>query len=132
MNSSSDAVDLLVDLRTMVITFLTGTSNGESDTRRMPRSDTSDLAQTFVRLARQLLGVPTARDTLETFALGDSNAIDHFILSEDTRDWNRLLQMLLHPFDLVFDGAAIQLDLHDVSLLLSLLDQANLETKIFQ
>jgi hypothetical protein len=30
----------------------------------MPRADASDLAETLVGLARQLLGVPTGSDTL--------------------------------------------------------------------
>jgi len=59
MHTLSHAVDLLVHLRAMMITLLTGTRNRELDTRRMPRTDTSDLAQTLVRLTLQLLGVPT-------------------------------------------------------------------------
>ena len=39
----ADTVDLLVDLGTVMVSLLTGTSDGERHTRRMPRSDTSDL-----------------------------------------------------------------------------------------
>lgn len=126
MDASSDAVDLLVDLGTVMVTLLTGTCNGEGDARWMPSADTSDLAETLVRLAWQFLCVPTAGDALETLSLGDGNAVNHLVLSEDVRDWDGLLQVLLHPLDLVFDGAAVQLDLHDVGLLLALLDQADL------
>lgn len=82
VDASSDAVDLLVDLGTVMVTLLTGTGDGERHTGRMPGTDTSDLTQTLVRLAGQLLGVPTAGHSLETLTLGDGNAIDHLVLSE--------------------------------------------------
>jgi len=126
VNASADTVDLLVDLSSVMVTLLTGASNGEGDTRWMPGSNTSNLAETLVSLARQLLGVPTGSDALETFSLGDGDAIDHLVLSEDLGHWDSLFQMFLHPLDLVLDGSTVQLDLHDVSLLLTLLDQANL------
>jgi len=126
VDASADAVDLLVDLGTVMVTFLTSASDGEGNTRWMPSSDTSDLAETLVSLARKFLRVPTAGDTLETFTLGDGNAIDHFVLSKDARDWDGLLQMFLDPLDLVFNGSTVKLDFHDVSLLLALLDQTDL------
>ena len=52
---------------------LTGTGNGEHDLRRMPGTDTSDLAETLVGLARKHLGAPTGGDTGETVTLGDGN-----------------------------------------------------------
>lgn len=126
VDASSDTVDLLVDLGTVVVTLLTGTSDGEGDTTWMPCSDTSDLTKTLVCLAWQFLCVPTASDTLETFSLGDGDAVNHLVLSKDLRDWNGLFQVLLDPLDLVLNGTAIQLDFHDVGLLLALLDQADL------
>jgi hypothetical protein len=39
----ANAVDLLVGLGTVMVTFLTGTSDGELNARRMPSSNTSDL-----------------------------------------------------------------------------------------
>ena len=59
----SHSVDLLVDLRAVVVTLLTGTRDGEADSRRMPRSDTRNLAQTLVRLPGKLLRVPPGRHT---------------------------------------------------------------------
>lgn len=126
MDTGTQAVDLLVQLRTMMVTLLTGTGDGEGNARRMPRTDTGHLAQTLVRLARQLLGVPTAGHTLETLTLSNGNAVDHLVLREHLRHRNRLLEMLLHPVNLVGDGTTVQLDLDDVSLLLTLLDQTNL------
>ena len=59
----SHAVDLLVDLRAVVVTLLTGTRHREADSRRMPRSDTRNLTQTLVRLPGKLLRVPPRRHT---------------------------------------------------------------------
>jgi hypothetical protein len=126
VQTGSDAVDLLVQLGTVMVTLLTGTRHCEGDTTRMPGTNTSDLTQTLVRLAWQFLCVPTAGDTLETFTLGDGNTIDHLVLGKDLGHGNGLLQMLLHPVDLVLDGATVQLDLHQMGLLLALLDQADL------
>lgn len=127
VHTGSDAVDLLVDLRAVMVSLLTGTSHSEGHTARMPRSNTSDLAQTLVRLARQLLGVPTAGHSLESLSLGHANAVDHLVLGKHLAHGDRLLQMLTHPLDLIVDGAAVQLDLHNVRLLLALLDQTDLE-----
>lgn len=126
MHSSADAVDLLVDLRAVMVALLSSTGHREGHTAGMPRSDTGDLAQTLVRLARQLLGVPTAGHTLESLALGHANAVNHLVLGKHLAHRHGLLQMLAHPLDLVIDGAAVQLDLHDVRLLLALLDQTDL------
>ena len=62
---------------------LTGTGNREHDLRRMPGTNTSDLAETLVGLARKLLGTPTVSNTLITMTLGNGNYIDDFILLED-------------------------------------------------
>merc|ERR1712061_805721 len=85
----------------------------------MPGSDTSDLTATFMGLARQLLGMPARSDSLESFTLGDTNDVDHFILAKDTFDWHFLFKVFTSKVDLVGNGTAIELDLDNVSLLLA-------------
>ena len=69
-------------------------------------------------LSWELLGSPTVSNTLETVTLGDSNNIDVLILFEDGGDINGLLKEVVSVVDLVGDGSTVQLDFHEVSLLL--------------
>lgn len=119
----ADAVDLLVHLSSVMVSLLTSTGNRELDSGRMPGSDTSDLAETLVSLARELLGVPSGSDTLESLSAGNTDGVDHLVLGEDLIDEDLLLQTLLGPLDLVGDGSSVKLDLHDVGLLVAVLEE---------
>merc|ERR1719192_1375548 len=109
-----------------MVTLLTRTRHRELHAARMPSTDTGDLTQTFVRLTRQLLTVPSARYTLESFALGDTNDIDHLILTEHLLDGHFLLHFLTGPVNLVGDCSTVHLDLHDVRFLLAFLQEFHL------
>lgn len=114
----ADAEDLVVARGTVVVTHLTGTGDSPLDVARVPSTDTSDLTETLVSLTGKLLGAPTAGDTLETVTLGDSNDIDHLVLLEDAVDLNGLLEQVAGEVNLVSNGATVDLDLHQVGLLL--------------
>lgn len=114
----ADAIDLMVDRSTMVITHLTSTGNSPLDVGGMPCTDTSNLAETLVRLARKLLGAPTSSDTVETMALCDGNNINHLVVLEDRADLNGLFEEAVGEPNLVGNAATIDLDLHQVGLLL--------------
>lgn len=114
----ANAEDLVVARGTVVVTHLTGTGHSPLDVVRVPGTDTGNLAQTLVRLAGQLGGAPTGGDTLETVTLGDGDDINHLILLEDGVDVDGLLEQVLGEVDLVGDGATVDLDLHEVGLLL--------------
>merc|ERR1719367_2160063 len=118
--SQLDLVDLLVDLGTVMVALLTSTGDSVLDTRGMPGADTGDLAETLVRLAGKLLGVPPGSDALESFSLGDTDQVDHLVLSEYILDGDGLLEHAVGVVDLIGDRSAVQLDLHDVGLLLTL------------
>jgi len=101
-----------------MVTHLTGTGNSPLDVGRVPGTDTSNLAQTLVCLAWQLLGTPTGSDTVVTVTLGDGNDINHLILLEDRVDTDGLLEEAVAKGNLVSNGATVYLDLHKVGLLL--------------
>ena len=74
----------------------------------------------------ELLGSPTVSDTLETVTLSDGDNIDILILLEDGGDIHGFFEEFVGVFDLVGDGSAVHLDLHEVSLLLAQTGLANL------
>jgi hypothetical protein len=117
VSGRSDTVDLLVGFGTVMETVLTSTRNRVHDTGRMPSTDTSDLTETLVSLTGELLGTPTMSNTFETFTLGDTNDINHFVLFKDGVDVNGLFKVRTSPFELVGNGATVQLDFNQVSLL---------------
>ena len=108
----------MVDRGTVVVTHLTSTGNSPLDVVRMPSTDTSNLTETLVCLARKLLGAPTRGNTVETVTLGDGNDINNLVLLEDAVDVDGLLEETLGEFNLVGNGATVDLDFHQVSLLL--------------
>lgn len=124
--SLANTVDLLVDLSTVMVTVLTSTGNRVHDTGRMPSTNTGNLTETSVGLTGKLLGTPTGSDTLETLTLGDSNDIDHLVLLEERGDFDFLLEVLAGPVNLLGNGTTVDLDFHNVGLLLANLGLADL------
>jgi len=120
------AVDLLVALCAVMVTILSCTCNGVAHTRRMPGSDTSNLAKTFVGFAGKLGDTPTLYDTLESVTLGDADGVDHLILGEHTVHRYGFLKEGIGKVHLLGNGTTVDLDFHDVGLLLTGLDLADL------
>jgi len=117
VDSLTDSVDLLVDLGTMMVTFLTRSSDRVGDSGRMPRTDASDLPETLVRLTGKLLGVPTGGDTFLSLSFVDSDDVDHFVFSEDSVYIDRFFEHGPGVIHLITDTSSIHLNLHDVGLL---------------
>ena len=116
--ASADAIHLVVDRGPVVISILASTAHGPLHMARMPRTDTSHLPQSLVRLPRQLLGAPSPRHTREPVSLGHGNTVNHLILLKDATDLNRFLKQPLPEINLLSHAAAVDLDLHQVRLLL--------------
>jgi hypothetical protein len=84
----------------------------------MPSTNTSNLAETLVRLPRQLLSSPTMCNTLESVTLGNCNNIDDLVLLEDSGHRYGLLEETESKVDLGCDSASVDLDFHEVGFLL--------------
>ena len=118
VSTVTNAVDLLVQLSTVVVTILTRASHREHNVGRVPGTDTGDLAETLVGLARQLLGTPTGSHTLVTLTLGNTNNVDVLVLREQAANIHSLLKETVGKVHLLRDRATVDLDLHKVGLLL--------------
>jgi len=82
-DTNTDSVDLLVHFSSVVITVLTSSGDLESNSGRMPSSDTSDLSETSMGLSGQFLGSESFGNTCITFTLGDTEYVNHLICVED-------------------------------------------------
>jgi len=124
--ASAQSVDFLVDLNSMVVTFLTASGNGVGNSRWMPSTDTSDLSETSMRFSGQFLGSPSAGYTLSSVTLGDTDAIGVVVVGEDFVDRDLLFKETLGEVDLGGGVATVDLELDDVSFLLLEWDQLHL------
>mmetsp|Transcript_4151 Transcript_4151/g.13499 ORF Transcript_4151/g.13499 Transcript_4151/m.13499 type:complete len:264 (-) Transcript_4151:43-834(-) len=85
----------------------------------MPRTDTSNLAKTTVSLARKARDTPTGDDASVTATAGSTEHIDHLVLGKDVAKGDGLLKLGPGPVNLGGDVAAVDLNLHHVSLALT-------------
>ena len=69
-------------------------------------------------LSGKLGDTPTGGDTLVSLTLGNGDNVNDLVLLEDLSNTNLLLKVALGELDLVGDRASVDLDLHEVGLLL--------------
>jgi len=119
LNTNTNSVDLLVHFSSVVVTQLTGSGDGESNSGRMPSTDTTDLSETSMGLSGESLGTESGGDTFVTLTLGNTQNVNHFVLVDDLGDSDFLFEVLLGEVDLLSDGTTVNLDFKNVSLLLS-------------
>jgi len=116
--ASTQSVDLLVDFDSVVVTFLTASSNGVTDSRWMPSTNTSDLSETSVRFSGKFLGTPSAGYTLSSVTLSDTNAIGVVVGCENGADGDLLFEETLGEVDFGGGVTSVNLELDDVGFLL--------------
>jgi hypothetical protein len=92
----------------------------------MPSTNTSDLAETSMSLTLQLLDAKSLDDTSETFTLGNTNGINALVGFEDLTDGDFLLELGVAVVNLLGDVSTVDLDFHDLGLVLSKLKLTDL------
>lgn len=118
-DTNTDSVDFLVHFGSVVITELTSSGDLETNSGRMPSSDTSDLSETSMGLSGESLSSESLGNSGVSLTLGDTENVNHLVLAEDLGNSDFLFEMLLGEVDLLGDVTTIDLDFEDVSLLLS-------------
>mmetsp|Transcript_23324 Transcript_23324/g.55072 ORF Transcript_23324/g.55072 Transcript_23324/m.55072 type:complete len:372 (-) Transcript_23324:64-1179(-) len=115
----ADAVDLLVDLGSMVVTSLTGARHLECHACRMPGANAGHLSQSAVCLPGQTSDAPASDHAIEAFALGGTDDVNHLILGENVLHLDLLLEKAHGEVHLVGSASSVDLDLLDVGFLLT-------------
>jgi len=109
-----------------MVTLLTTTGNSPLDGGWMPRSDTGDLAETSMRLTVKSRATESLDGSDHTFTAGNTDGVNDLVLLEDVTDLELLLEAAPGEVDLIVNGSTVNLDLHNVSLVLTELQLADL------
>jgi len=116
--SSSDHVDLLVDLCSVVVSVLTDTGDGVGHSRGMPSANTGDFSKTTMRLSRQSGDAPPRDDALCSPTLRHGDRIAHVVGVEHIRDWDFVFKLAFAESNLFNNISTVDLNFHDVGFLL--------------
>jgi hypothetical protein len=85
----------------------------------MPGTNATNFSITSVGFLLQMFDTPSLNDTLETFTLGDTDNIDHFVLVENGINFDFFFEVSLGEVNLLSGSSSVNLDFEDVILLLS-------------
>jgi len=124
--SFSNSVDLFVHFSSVVITELTSSGDGISNSGWMPGSDTSDLSVPSVGFLLEMFNSESFNDSLESFTFGNSQNIEHFVLFEDRVDSNFFFEKIIGEINFLGGGSSVNLDFNDVIFLLSKVEEFHL------
>jgi len=124
--TSTNSVDLLVELSSGVVAELTAAGDRPLDGGWMPGTDTGDLTETSMSLAVQTRDTESLDDTAVALAASDTDGINALGHLKDLTNLDLLLELGLSPVDLIGDGSTVNLDFHDVSLVLTKAELADL------
>merc|ERR1711936_83045 len=116
--TSTNSVNLLVDFNTVMVTFLTTTSNSVRNTCWMPCTNTSDFTETTMGFSWEFFSTPTRCYTLATMTLSDTDAIDVFVLSNDVMDCDVLFEETEAEIDFGSGVTTVDLEFEEMGFLL--------------
>jgi len=91
-SSFGHSVDFFVDFGSVMITQLSGSSNGKSNSSWMPSSDTSDSSITSMGFFLLMFNTESFNDTSNSFTSGNSENINHLIWVENLVSVNLLFE----------------------------------------
>jgi len=117
--TSSNSVDLLVDLSSGMVTLLTTTSDRPLDGGRMPGTNASNLTETSMSLTVKTRASESLDRSNHTLTTGNANGVNNFIHVENVTDLDLLLELVVSEVDLLSNGSSVNLDLEDVGLALT-------------
>lgn len=118
-SSLTHSVDLLVQLGSMMESEVTSSRDSPSDSSRVPSSNTSHSSVTSMGLFGEMLSSVSLHDSLGSFSLSDSHDVHMIILLEHTVHSDFLFEQSSGEIHLLGHISSIDLDFHDVVLLLS-------------
>lgn len=118
LSSFSNLEDLLVDFRSVMESVLSSSGYSEGNSGRMPSSNTGDLSKSLVRLSRKSSGSPSRGNSRKSVSFVGGQCIDLLVLLENGIDGNLLFEKLVSEINLLLDSSSVDLNLHEVSLLL--------------
>ena len=81
VDSTTNSVNFLVTLNTMMITTLTSTWNRVCNSSWMPSSNTGNLSETFVSLSWQFFGSPSVGDTWKLLSSDITSILNRHIIN---------------------------------------------------
>lgn len=109
-----------------MVTLLTRAGDRPLDGSWMPSSDTSNLTETSVSLSAELLSTESLDDALVSLTLGDADGVDALVGLENFSNGDFLFEFAPSPVKLLGNSATVNLNFHNLGLVLSLLDLADL------
>jgi len=115
----SNSVDLVVDVSSMEVTEITSSGDSPLDCRWMPGTNTSDLSETSSSLSWKSRDTESLDDTLSSLTSGNGDGINHFIVLENLTDGDFSFEFGDSPVNLGTNVSTVNLDFHEVRLLLS-------------
>jgi len=92
----------------------------------MPRTNTGDFPETSMGLTVKSGATESLDGTGHTLTAGNSDGVDDFVHVEDFGNLDLLLEFAVGEVDLLTEGATVNLNFHNVGLVLAEVELANL------